>query len=59
MLERAIAITPIRTADYPTPAKRPAYSVLDTASTRTLTGLPAIHWRTNLRKMLKEEQQLG
>ena len=59
MLDRAIPITPIRTADYPTPATRPAYSVLDTASTRALTGLPAIHWRTNLRKMLKEEQQLG
>ncbi|ANU07157.1 dTDP-4-dehydrorhamnose reductase [Paraurantiacibacter namhicola] len=59
MLERAIPITPIRTADYPTPATRPAYSVLDTRDTRALTGLPAIHWRTNLRTMLKEEQQLG
>lgn len=59
MRDGAIPIAPIRTSDYPTPATRPAYSVLDTDGTRALTGLPAIHWRTNLRKMLKEEQQLG
>lgn len=59
MLEGEIPICPIATADYPTPAKRPHFSVLDTSATRAHTGLSPIHWRTNLRKMLKEEQQLG
>lgn len=59
MLDRAIPITPITTRDYPTPARRPHFSVLDTTATTALTGRPAIHWRANLRKMLKEEQQLG
>jgi dTDP-4-dehydrorhamnose reductase len=54
LLDGEIPIVPIRTADYPTPARRPAYSVLDTAATRTLTGLPAVHWRVQLRGVLDE-----
>lgn len=51
-------IDPIATADYPTPARRPAFSVLDDSATRTLLGTPPVHWRTNLRAMLDEERQL-
>jgi dTDP-4-dehydrorhamnose reductase len=54
MLAHAIPVLPIRSAQYPTPAQRPAYSVLDTAQTRALTGAVAAHWRTQLRKMLDE-----
>jgi dTDP-4-dehydrorhamnose reductase len=54
ILPREIPIVPIRSAQYPTPARRPAYSVLDTAGTRALIGLPASHWRTQLRRMLDE-----
>ncbi len=52
-------IKPITTADYPTPAKRPAFSLLDCGATRELLGDQPVHWRTNLRTMLKEEASLG
>jgi dTDP-4-dehydrorhamnose reductase len=51
LLTRAVPITPIRTADYPTPARRPAYSVLDKTTTWAITG-PARHWRDELRTCL-------
>jgi dTDP-4-dehydrorhamnose reductase len=54
LLVRAVPVIPIATSDYPTPAQRPAFSVLDTQSTRALVGAPARHWRHNLRMMLNE-----
>jgi dTDP-4-dehydrorhamnose reductase len=54
LLGRAVPITPISSAAYPTRARRPAFSVLDTAATRTLIKVPARHWRHNLRTMLDE-----
>jgi dTDP-4-dehydrorhamnose reductase len=54
LLDRAVPITPISSAAYPTRARRPAFSVLDTAATRTLIKVPARHWRHNLRTMLDE-----
>lgn len=54
MLDRMIPIVPIRTPDYPTPARRPAYSVLDKSSTWERLGYPAPHWRIALRSMLEE-----
>ena len=56
LLVRAVPVIPISTADYPTPAQRPAFSVLDTLSTRALVSAPARHWRHNLRMMLNELQ---
>ena len=54
LLRREIPITPIPSASYPTRARRPAFSVLDTAATRALVKVPARHWRHNLRTMLDE-----
>ena len=54
LLRRAVPITPILSAAYPTRARRPAFSVLDTESTRALIKVPARHWRHNLRTMLDE-----
>jgi dTDP-4-dehydrorhamnose reductase len=54
LLNRAIPIFPIRSTEYPTPAQRPAISLLDTGSTRALLKVPAHHWRLNLRNMLDE-----
>lgn len=59
LLVRVARIVPIATADYPTPAARPAFSLLDSSATRALLDQPAVHWRGNLRKMLIEEQALG
>jgi len=54
LLQDKIPVKPITTDDYPTPAKRPAYSVLDKASTCAQLGYSPPHWRESLRKMLKE-----
>lgn len=59
LLSRIPAIRPIATTDYPTPARRPAFSLLDCRATRAALGDEAVHWRSNLRAMLKEEQALG
>jgi dTDP-4-dehydrorhamnose reductase len=55
LLSSAIPIKPIRTIDYPTPAARPSYSVLDKTSCHTVfADLPLIHWRTQLIKMIDQ-----
>jgi dTDP-4-dehydrorhamnose reductase len=54
LLGRAVPVIPISTAEYPTPAQRPAFSVLNSESTRAVSSAPARHWRHNLRMMLDE-----
>jgi dTDP-4-dehydrorhamnose reductase len=54
LLSRSIPILPILSAAYPTRARRPAFSVLDTASTRAVIQAPTRHWRHNLRAMLDD-----
>lgn len=54
LLEKGVPVIPINTADFPTPARRPHYSVLDKSSTIAALGAPAPHWRANLRVMLGE-----
>jgi dTDP-4-dehydrorhamnose reductase len=53
LLERMAQVNPITTAEYPTPAQRPNYSLLDCSATRTALELPATHWRQALRKLLE------
>lgn len=54
LLTREVPVIPIATSGYPTPARRPQYSVLDKSLTIAALGSTAPHWRVNLRKMLKE-----
>lgn len=49
LLARAPRVTAIATADYPTPARRPAYSVLDTQRLRSEYALDLPDWREGLR----------
>jgi len=51
-------VVPITTAEYPTPAQRPAYSVLSGCNIADILGAPAPHWRSSLRKMLSDWQTL-
>lgn len=41
-------ILPIRSAEYPTPAKRPSYSVMDKSKIRSALGLRIPHWQESL-----------
>ncbi|MEP3052416.1 MAG: dTDP-4-dehydrorhamnose reductase [Erythrobacter sp.] len=59
LLSRDIPIIPITTAQYPTPARRPVFSLLDCNATHELLGDARPHWRENLRQMLKEERTLA
>jgi dTDP-4-dehydrorhamnose reductase len=54
MLSRAVPILLIPSTAYPSCARRPAFSVLDTTATRAVLKVPANHWRHNLRSMLDE-----
>jgi dTDP-4-dehydrorhamnose reductase len=53
LLKRAPSVLPIRTEDYPTPARRPAFSVLDKSSTWAILGRPSPHWRSAMRAVLR------
>jgi dTDP-4-dehydrorhamnose reductase len=52
LLETPPRVRPIATSDYPTPARRPSYSVLDSSAAYARLGGPAPHWRAALRTVL-------
>lgn len=54
LLSKAIPISAIPAASYPTPAKRPAFSVLNKAQAEELSGVNTVHWRAQLKAMLTE-----
>ena len=53
-IARKPRVTAIGTTDYPTPAQRPVYSVLDTTKLRTDFGIAPPGWREGLRRTLGE-----
>ena len=56
LLSQGARVEPITTADYPTPATRPSYSLLDCTASRQALGLPAVHWRDALAEVLARAQ---
>ena len=54
LLTKSIPISAIPAASYPTPAKRPAFSVLNKAQAEEISGVKTVHWRAQLKAMLTE-----
>ena len=54
IIERVPQVVPIATSDYPTRARRPAYSVLDTARIRSAFGLNLPSWQSGLDDVIGE-----
>lgn len=54
LIDRDVQIKPLTSDQYPTPAARPHYSVLELTRTWQALDLHANHWRSDLRTMLKE-----
>jgi dTDP-4-dehydrorhamnose reductase len=54
LLKSAIPVLPIPTSAYPTPAKRPAFSVIDKTSAEKVSELNTTHWRKQLSAMMDE-----
>ena len=47
-------VRPLHTTEYPTPAARPHYSVLDKTKIKTTFGIEIPHWEVSLRKCIAE-----
>ena len=54
LISREIPIFPVSVDAYPTPARRPLYGVLDKRSLWQATQITPVHWRKQLRQMVKE-----
>ena len=52
-------VNPIRSEQYPTPAKRPAFSVLDKSKIKTKFGITIPYWTDSLDVMLKKLKEKG
>lgn len=55
-LDREVAVHPISTAEYPTAARRPRFSLLNTRATSSALGVKPYHWRVWLRRVLEDMQ---
>lgn len=50
-------VVPITTADYPTPARRPAYSILSNSRLTETFGVRLPHWRNQLKSAFASENK--
>ena len=58
LLDRKVKIIPVTSAEYPTAAPRPRYSVLETGITSHMLGVKNRDWRAALTEMLTEFKKL-
>tara|TARA_B100000886_G_scaffold333376_1_gene287338 strand:- start:3097 stop:3534 length:438 start_codon:yes stop_codon:yes gene_type:complete len=54
LIDNPIDILPIKTKEFPTPAKRPKFSILDSDETYGTFNLDRIHWSKALKESLKK-----
>lgn len=54
LLPASVEVRPIATEEYPTPARRPPFSVLDKRQTVQALEMTPPHWREALRHVMKE-----
>ena len=59
LLNKIPEVIAISTAEFPTPARRPALSVLDKTGTIVAVGFAPHHWRISLRAVLDELAELA
>lgn len=59
LIPRPVEVDAIRTADFPTKARRPAYSVLDTSKLRERFGVVMPDWRQGLDATIGELVEAG
>ena len=52
LLTSAIPISAIPASQYPTPAERPSFSVIDKTSAELAAGVKTVHWRKQLSSMM-------
>ena len=51
---KKVKVNPIRTIEYPTPAKRPLYSVLSKNKIKNTFGLEIPYWRDSLKRCIEK-----
>jgi dTDP-4-dehydrorhamnose reductase len=56
-VDQGLKVDPCGSADFPRPARRPQYSILDLAKTEALLG-PMPPWRDNLADVMKRLEPL-
>ena len=54
LLNKPVKVLPISTKDYPTDARRPKYSCLDSSMSQKLIGMRGIFWKENLLNLFKD-----
>ena len=52
LIKKKATVLPITTLEYPTPAARPKFSLLDSSETQKTLGYESIHWRDSLKDLL-------
>ena len=52
LLKNPAKIEPMSAFDYPTPAARPKYSILDCKLTYEILGIKSINWKIALKEIL-------